>query len=947
MKVLLATMILSLHLLSSIFAQSLSKYHEVEISITDQKGHKDLQDLGIDIICGSEHKHSDDEEHIILVLRDDEVESLKTGNFDFKILEDDLSKKIERRNESALPLAIKNLDELKLNQVKRGSDVGQDLGCIEQDWPIPSNFKLGSMGGMLTYTELLAELDEMAMKYPNLISTRANASSSLTTIEGRNIEYVRISDNPNVSESEPQVLYTSLHHAREPVSMMSMIFYMWYLLENYTTDPDISRLVDNTEMLFIPCVNPDGYVYNQSTNPNGGGYWRKNRRINSNGSTGVDLNRNYGLQWGINNGGSSSNPNSTVYHGTSAFSEPETQIMKEFVESRNIITAFNNHTYGDLHFYPWGYTADDCPDDKLFQEMSEQMCWHNRYLYGSIYTTIYPVAGVADDWFYGEQTTKNKIMAFTPEVGSNGFWPSPFLVVPQCQNQMRTNLQLAAMASNYGVLNDLTELNMSTLNPTINFSIQHLSSISGQFRVFIEPISPYIRNISQNALATAELKDDETELLSTSFELDPDTPARSVISYKITVSNGTYEIFSRVYSKRYNPKSRFFEPFNNSDAWELGSWGIDTEQGYKVRGSLTDSKNSLSNDGVFIARSKAIDLTDSQGSTLEYFTKWDITNNFDYVQVGISTDGDTPTMLCGTYTKKGAMDGFFSTNQPSGIPLYDGLQEEWVREEFDISAFDDMSPIYIHFIHYGDDTKTHKDGIYIDDLNIYETESAHCLDGILNADEEDIDCGGVDCSPCPTCSDGIQNGNEEDIDCGGPDCPACPDCETLTLEVILDIYPQETTWQIVDENFTNLASGGNYSGQASDTITYSICLIEACYTFTISDSAGDGICCNFGLGSYSLLNESGDQIANGGNFQNTESTQFCINLGDDCPIDLVVPIYTTPDSTYYAENNISSDGIVNLAYNINLSAGNEIQLTEGFEVILDATFHALIGGCEE
>ncbi|MFT3770791.1 MAG: hypothetical protein QM820_35660 [Minicystis sp.] len=50
-----------------------------------------------------------------------------------------------------------------------------------------------------------------------------------------------------------------------------------------------------------------------------------------------------------------------------------------------------------------------------------------------------------------------------------------------------------------------------------------------------------------------------------------------------------------------------------------------------------------------------------------------------------------------------------------------------------------------------------------------------CVDGVQNRDEEDVDCGGLDCEPCPSCSDGIQNGWESGVDCGGP-CAACPSC---------------------------------------------------------------------------------------------------------------------------------------------------------------------------
>ncbi len=94
------------------------------------------------------------------------------------------------------------------------------------------------------------------------------------------------------------MLYTALTHAREPASVQQLLYFMYYILENYGVDDEITDIVDNTELYFVPCVNPDGYVYNQMESPQGGGMWRKNRRNNGDGSFGVDLNRNFGYKWG-------------------------------------------------------------------------------------------------------------------------------------------------------------------------------------------------------------------------------------------------------------------------------------------------------------------------------------------------------------------------------------------------------------------------------------------------------------------------------------------------------------------------------------------------------------------------------------------------------------------------------------------------------------------------
>lgn len=131
----------------------------------------------------------------------------------------------------------------------------------------------------------------------------------------------------------------------------------------------------------------------------------------------------------------------------------------------------------------------------------------------------------------------------------------------------------------------------------------------------------------------------------------------------------------------------------------------------------------------------------------------------------------------------------------------------------------------------------------------------------------------------PTCNDGIQNGQETGVDCGGPDCPNCPStCNgtEVVLSITLDNYPEETSWTITNDAGSLIASGGTYgSSPQGGTITETICLVDDCYTFTINDTYGDGICCSYGNGSYTLSN-GGTVLASGGNFNSSEATDFCI-----------------------------------------------------------------------
>lgn len=157
-----------------------------------------------------------------------------------------------------------------------------------------------------------------------------------------------------------------------------------------------------------------------------------------------------------------------------------------------------------------------------------------------------------------------------------------------------------------------------------------------------------------------------------------------------------------------------------------------------------------------------------------------------------------------------------------------------------------------------------------------------CTDNIQNGNETGVDCGGPDCPACPTCSDGIQNGDETGVDCGGPDCAPCPcNGSGVTLTIVLDNYPEETSWIIRNSGGSTVASGGTYGSQPDgSTVVEVACLSEGCYDFIISDSYGDGICCSYGSGSYTLTDDSdGSTLASGGSFGSSETTNFCVGGG--------------------------------------------------------------------
>ncbi|RZA04574.1 MAG: zinc carboxypeptidase, partial [Proteobacteria bacterium] len=213
--------------------------------------------------------------------------------------------------------------ELIASFKKQGVEVTANFSANEMrinDFPSDdSNFH--------NYAEMNAELDKLATDYPTLVHKFTIGKS----VEGRDIVGVRI--NPNARDGLsvsglPGSIFMGGHHAREHLSMEMPLMLAQHLATNYGKDPMITKLLDSRDVFLIPQINPDGAEFDISTSRYKS--WRKNRKLTGQRCDGVDLNRNYGYHWG--EGGSSKDSCSDVYMGASAFSEPETQAVKAFIE---------------------------------------------------------------------------------------------------------------------------------------------------------------------------------------------------------------------------------------------------------------------------------------------------------------------------------------------------------------------------------------------------------------------------------------------------------------------------------------------------------------------------------------------------------------------------------------------------------------------------------------
>lgn len=673
------------------WSQIPNTYQKIKIN-TGEKGLLQLAQQGIAIDHGSIKKGV----YFITELSLSEIEKVKALGLAYEVLIPDMTAFYQSRNRTA---AKEYTTE----------------GCLNcPDYPVPENFSYGSMAGFYTFDEMLAILDSMKAKFPNLITTK-QAIGSYVTNDGNEIFYVKISDNPDLDEAstEPQTLYTAVHHAREVQSLTQLIYYMWYLLENYDTNPEIAQLVNNRELYFIPCVNPDGYIYNQTSNPDGGGMWRKNRR-NNGSSYGVDLNRNYGAFWAYDNTGSSPSPSSETYRGPAAFSEIETQAVRDFCNSHQFQIALNAHTYSNLLIYPYGYIAStETPDANTFRCIADEMVACSGFLAGTGDETVgYVSNGDSDDWMYEEQTTKNKIFSLTPEAGSDedGFWPEMDRIIPIANNTLQQNLYAARLSGYYADIQMQHSSFLGSLSSFIHFDFKRTGVMDGgTYSVSLVPLSSNIESVgAPKNFSTPEIGIVYPD--SIALNLFPSTAWNEPVTYAIKWTHSSGYTITDTFHAIYSVIDTIFHHDCNSTSGWTGTWGLSTSSFVSPGGSLTESPTgstpSLST--LSITTSDWIDLSEVSAAELKFNAKWDIEKAYDYVEVQAIVEGGGTSTLCGKYTRKG------NDNQDGVSAMYDGLQNDWVAESISLNAFAGEK-IKLKFTVHTDPYVT-GDGFYLDDV---------------------------------------------------------------------------------------------------------------------------------------------------------------------------------------------------------------------------------------
>jgi hypothetical protein len=212
-----------------------------------------------------------------------------------------------------------------------------------------------------TYAQVCSTMVGLAGDYPLICRLETLGFS----VQNRAILMMRVTDNPQVEEAEPEFRIVGPHHGDEKIASEIALSFLQYVLASYDTSTSIRNLVDSTELWVIPILNVDGHV--------------SNTRYNANG---VDLNRDYGYRW------------SGMGNSPSPFSQPETRLMRQHSIDDNISIEFAYHSAASYVNYLWDNHPADPPDSGFIKALARR---YADSTYGSNTTRLDPINGYA--WY--------------------------------------------------------------------------------------------------------------------------------------------------------------------------------------------------------------------------------------------------------------------------------------------------------------------------------------------------------------------------------------------------------------------------------------------------------------------------------------------------------------------------------------------------------------------
>lgn len=204
-------------------------------------------------------------------------------------------------------------------------------------------------------------LDLIQESYPELISIETIGR----TYEDRPYQVVHLSiHNEDIDHKKKKtIVITAGVHAREWIAISTSLYLIYQMVQYYEANPENHKILSELDFLFIPVLNPDGYVYTWEHDR----LWRKNRQVtplSSDDCIGIDIDHSYDFHWTR----SSDNICGEEYSGEKPFDAYESRIWEDYLNATN-----HHHTiwgYLDIHSYsqeilmPYAFSCEQLPRDQ-------------------------------------------------------------------------------------------------------------------------------------------------------------------------------------------------------------------------------------------------------------------------------------------------------------------------------------------------------------------------------------------------------------------------------------------------------------------------------------------------------------------------------------------------------------------------------------------------------
>ncbi|KAE9555329.1 hypothetical protein FO519_001488 [Halicephalobus sp. NKZ332] len=305
---------------------------------------------------------------------------------------------------------VRDLDNHQLDYLVAINDLEQAIKSERsQDASIdymqdPSEFRLDKYN---TWSSIEEHLYKLRDENPDLVTLIEIGR----THENRSVLVVKVGGQRALTPEKVSIWVDAGIHAREWIAPATALIALDKLVNEYKRDPEIQNFLDNIDWYILPVMNPDGYDYTHSKNR----MWRKNRRpaqckknyFHTICCSGVDLNRNF--DWFFGSSGSSSDPCHETYHGPSAFSEPESRAVKEFLEKNPVKAFITLHSYSQLWLIPYGHRKRSYPQDystalrplALRATKALNKLYGTKYAVGTGADLMYEASGASHDYAKG------------------------------------------------------------------------------------------------------------------------------------------------------------------------------------------------------------------------------------------------------------------------------------------------------------------------------------------------------------------------------------------------------------------------------------------------------------------------------------------------------------------------------------------------------------------